>query len=202
MHAILVHGMGRSPLSMAWLGLRLRLAGHSVSYFSYSTAREDFTCCVSRLQKQIQASTQNKKYIVVGHSLGAVLLRVALAVQSHQPSATFLLAPPTQACAIAKYFAHWRLYRWLTGEMGQLLANVDFMRQLPAPPKNAVIFAGCGGPRLRLLPYGVQANDGILAVDETRLPGFDVHVVRTIHTLIMNHRSVVQTICAVRSEAG
>ena len=201
MHAILVHGMGRSSLSMAWLGLRLRLARHSVSYFSYSAAQEEFACCVSRLRKQIQACTKNKEYIVVGHSLGTVLLRCALADQAHQPRATFLLAPPTQACAMAKRLSGWRLYRWLTGEMGQLLASADFMRRLPAPPKNAVIFAGCSGPRLHLLPYGVQANDGILAVDETRLPGFETHVVPSIHTLIMNHPSVMQTICAARAEA-
>lgn len=195
MHAILIHGMGRSPLSMGWLGLRLRLAGYSVSYFSYSAAREGFIDCVARLQAHIRAHANKGDYLVAAHSLGTVLVRAALVALPQPPRASFLIAPPTQACAMAKRFAGWRLFRWMTGECGQLLANADLMRKLPPPPANTTLFAGCGGPRLRWLPYGRQENDGILAVAETRWPGLDTQQVRALHTFIMNHRQVVQTIC-------
>jgi hypothetical protein len=201
MHAILVHGMGRTSLSMAWLGLRLRLAGHSVSFFSYSAAQDDFHTCVARLRRHI-ANRRSGKYIVVGHSLGTVLLRAGLADISHQPHAAFLLAPPCRACAMARFFASWKLYKWATGEMGQLLADETFMQQLPAPPDKTLIFSGNGGPKHRRLPYGVQANDGILAVEETRLQGFAICVVPTVHTFIMNHPAVAQAIHESCMEVG
>ncbi len=103
MHAILVHGMGRSPLSMTWLGLRLKLSGHRVHYFSYCVSRESFSVCIKRLRTFIAARTQQQPYLVVGHSLGTVLLRTTLASITQQPCATYLLAPPTLACAMARH---------------------------------------------------------------------------------------------------
>jgi hypothetical protein len=195
MHVVLVHGMGRSPLSMAWLYFRLRLAGHRVSAFSYSAARQDFRSCVVHLADFLATKTAGQTYAVIGHSLGTVFLRSVLAEIQHQPTATFLLAPPTRACAMAKLFSAWPLYRLATGECGQLLADEDFMRSLPPAPANSLIFAGISGPRRHWLPNGIAPNDGVLAVAETRLSGIPHFPVRTIHTFIMNHRSVIQAIC-------
>jgi pimeloyl-ACP methyl ester carboxylesterase len=200
MRIILVHGMGRTPLSMAWLGLRLRFMGHRVSFFSYSTAREGFHACVARLKTYI-ADHGDKEYIAVGHSLGTVLLRAALSEFSHQPHTAFLIAPPTEACAMARFFSGWKLYQWATGEMGQLLADEKFMRELPAPPNKTLIFAGDGGPKHRCLPYGARANDGVLAVEETQLRGCPIRVVSAIHTFIMNHPVVIRAISSACSEA-
>ncbi len=50
--------------------------------------------------------------------------------------------------------------------MGQLLADEPFMLQLPMPPVSTRIYAGVGGPRASWLPFGTEANDGILSVSE------------------------------------
>ena len=50
--------------------------------------------------------------------------------------------------------------------MGQLLADKPFMLQLPLPPVPTRIYAGVGGPRASWLPFGTEANDGILSVPE------------------------------------
>src|SRR5262245_14508865 len=126
MRIVLVHGMGRTPLSMAWLALRLRLAGHRVRLFGYSAAHESFAACSTRLARQIMEHAAGRPYAVVGHSLGAVLLRQALSQLQQAPCATFLLAPPTRACDAARFFAASMPYRFFTGEMGQLLASAAF----------------------------------------------------------------------------
>jgi alpha-beta hydrolase superfamily lysophospholipase len=87
--------------------------------------------------------------VVIGHSLGAVLLRAALPRLARPPVACFLLAPPTQASLAARRFAPRRLYRLFTGEMGQKLASQPFMDALPLPAVPTRIYAGTGGPRRR-----------------------------------------------------
>lgn len=201
MRIFLVHGMGRTSLSLAWLSSRLRRAGHDVIMFSYSAMREDFVPCAKRLGQFIDAQAQGEAYAVVGHSLGSVLLREALARLRHKPAAVFLLAPPTRAVAMAKFFSRWRLYKFLGGECGQLLASDGFMQNLPAPPANSMILAGTRGLRSRLLPHGDAVNDGILSVDETKLEGVPHQSFKASHTFIMNHPAIVDTICRTLAKA-
>ena len=98
-----------------------------------------------------------------------------------------------RACRAARFFSRFGLYRALTGEMGQLLADEAFMQSLPLPP-NTVIYAGTGGPRARWLPFGNQPNDGILALDEMLGAGGESVEVAASHTFIMNSRAVFDDI--------
>jgi hypothetical protein len=50
MHAILIHGMGRTPASMLILAVRLRKAGIRPRFFAYSAAFERWESCVNRLE--------------------------------------------------------------------------------------------------------------------------------------------------------
>lgn len=129
---------------------------------------------------------------LVGHSLGTVLIRTALGqLGNRAPCVCFFLAPPMVACKAARFFSRFRLYRLLTGEMGQLLSDGPFMLQLPLPPVPTRIYAGVGGPRASWLPFGTEANDGILSVSEAtgRYKARTVEV-PSLHTFIMNSRPV------------
>ncbi|MDO9387085.1 MAG: alpha/beta hydrolase [Thiobacillus sp.] len=129
---------------------------------------------------------------LVGHSLGTVLIRMALGqLGNRAPCVCFFLAPPMVACKAARFFSRFRLYRLLTGEMGQLLSDGPFMLQLPLPPVPTRIYAGVGGPRASWLPFGTEANDGILSVSEAtgRCKARTVEV-PSLHTFIMNSRPV------------
>lgn len=200
MHAILIHGMGRTPLSMVLLAIRLRLAGIRPHLFGYSAAFEGWQSCASRLTRFIETHTEHDNYIVVGHSLGTVLTRAVLPRLSRPPKACFLLAPPTIACLAARKFAPLKLYQWLTGEIGQLLAKQEFMAALPQPTAPAKIYAGVGGATGRYSLFGKQPNDGILALHETLLPQISVLIVPSVHTFIMNARAVAQDIIRLASE--
>ncbi len=194
MHAILLHGMARTPLAMLVLAVRLRKAGMSPHLFAYSAAFESWDGCRKRLQRFIQRRVANAPFILIGHSLGSVLIRGVLPRLAHKPEACFLLAPPTKACMAARKFAPRGLYKLITGEMGQLLARADFMDALPIPEVPTRVYAGVKGPRGRYSPFGEVCNDGILALHETALPGASCVEVQAMHTFIMLNQGVARDI--------
>lgn len=200
MDIVLIHGMGRTPASMLMLKQRLAKLGHKTHLFGYAAWAENLETVSNRLIRKIERQVGSQPYAVIGHSLGSVILRRALAeLTSNPPAHSFLLAPPMRACKAARYFSRFRLYRTLTGEMGSLLADEAFMQSLPLPP-NTVIYAGTAGPRASWLPFGNAANDGILSLDEVVSESGERVEVAASHTFIMNSRAVVDDI--VRRLAG
>jgi len=192
MDLVLIHGMGRTPLSMLRLRRRLRRAGHNPLLFGYSPAFESLQGAATRLVRLIDRRVDSANYALVGHSLGTVIIRTALGqLENRAPSACFFLAPPMVACKAARFFSRFRLYRLLTGEMGQLLALDAFMLHLPMPAVPTRIYAGVAGPRASWLPFGMEANDGILSVSEaTGRFGAAAVEVPSLHAFIMNSKRV------------
>jgi hypothetical protein len=194
MRAILIHGMGRTPVAMLGLATRLRAAGMAPRLFAYSAAIERWEGCLNRLERYIKKTAETEQYILVGHSLGSVLIRGVLPRLPHKPIACFFLAPPTKACLAARKFAPRLIYKMFTGEMGQLLADATFMEALPLPDVPTKIYAGINGPRGRYSPFGEECNDGILALHETVLPDALHQQVPSLHTFIMNKHEVARDI--------
>ena len=194
MRAILIHGLGRTPASMLVLALRLRASGIQSRLFGYFAAIERWNGCVLRLEKFISQHTDDDDFIIIGHSLGTVLTRGVLPRLTHKPLACFFLAPPTKACFAARKLAPLRVYKLLTGEMGQLLANPDFMDSLLLPDVPTKIYSGINGIRGRYSPFGEQLNDSVLAVEETLLPDVPAETVKAVHTFIMNKKVIAEDI--------
>lgn len=192
MHVVLIHGMGRTPLSMLRLRRRLKQAGHVPLLFGYTPTFETLNGTSSRLANLIERGVANASYALVGHSLGSVLIRATLGrLHAHPPVACFFLAPPMVACKAARHFSRFRIYRWLTGEMGSLLADDAFMRALPMPSGFVRAYVGTGGPRSHWLPFGMEDNDGVLSVAEATGPFADgVMHVKALHAFIMRHPGV------------
>jgi pimeloyl-ACP methyl ester carboxylesterase len=192
MDLVLVHGMGRTPFSMLRLRRRLRRAGHHPILFGYSPTLETLQGATARLVKLIERRVDTSHYALVGHSLGTVIIRSALdQLENRAPSACIFLAPPIVVCKAARFFSRFWPYQWLMGEMGQLLAQDAFMQGLPMPAVPTRIYAGVAGPRAACLPFGMEANDGILSLSEAT-GGFAAQVVQVpaLHTFIMNSAQV------------
>ncbi len=197
MNAILIHGMGRTPIAMSILPARLRASNIRPHLFGYSVTFERWDDCIQRLENFIMRRVRTNEYIMVGHSLGAVLTRAVLPRMIHKPSACFLLASPTQVCKAARHFAPYRFAKLFGGEIGQLLANPQFMQSLPPTGIHTKIYAGTGAPRGRYSPFGEEANDGVLTVTETWLPNVPLQTLPVLHTFIMNSRVVTQDIVKI-----
>lgn len=192
MDLVLIHGMGRTPLSMLRLRRRLRRAGHHPILFGYSPTFETLQGATTRLVKLIERRVDTTHYALVGHSLGTVIIRSALSqLDNRAPSACLFLAPPMLACKAARFFSKFWPYQWMMGEMGQLLAQDAFMLGLPMPAMPTRIYAGVGGPRASWLPFGMAANDGILSLSEAT-GHFTAQAVQVpcLHTFIMNSTQI------------
>lgn len=197
MHVVLIHGMGRTPVSMLRLRQRLKRAGHIPHLFAYSPTFETLAGATARLARLIARRIGGERYALVGHSLGSVLIRATVGRLQAPPAACFFLAPPMVACKAARYFSRFRLYRWLTGEMGCLLADAAFMRSLPIPPGVLRIYVGTRGPRAAWLPFGLEENDAILSVPEATGDCASAAMkVRALHTWIMHAQAVYDDILA------
>lgn len=194
MDAILIHGMGRTPLAMSILAARLRTAGIRPRFFGYSVTFEKLEGCVRRLERLISGRIKTNEYIIIGHSLGTVITRATLPRLTHKPTACFLLTPPTQACKAARHFAPYRLAKLLGGEMAQLLADQHFMESIPPVNVPTKIYAGTAGPRGRHSPFGDEPNDSVLMVKEMVLPNVPLQTVPVLHTFIMNSKVVTRDI--------
>jgi len=182
--------MFRTPAAMALLGHRLSKGGLDVSFFGYSVVWETTEECAERLRKKaFEVGSSGEGWVIVGHSLGAVLSRMVFPKLGHRrPTACIFLSPPSRACLLAKLVhGHTPLFRWLTRDAGRLLADQDFMSALPVPNVPMRIYAGTAGPTGRLSPFGNEPNDAILTVEDTRIgAGETVIEVPAIHSLIMN----------------
>ena len=194
MDAILIHGMGRTPLAMSILAARLQRSNIRPRLFGYSVTFERLDTCVQRLEKFITTRIKTNEYIIIGHSLGTVITRATVPKLIHKPAACFLLTPPTQACKAARYFAPKRWVKLIGGEMAQLLADQHFMESIPPLDVPAKIYAGTAGPRGRYSPFGDEPNDSVLTVRETLLPNVPMQTIPVLHTFIMNSRVVTQDI--------
>lgn len=197
MDAILIHGMGHTPLAMSLLAIRLRASNIQPHLFGYSVTFENWEKCLQRYQKFIERHTASNEYIIIGHSLGTVLTRATLPRLTHPPKACFFLAPPTQVTKAASAFAHRRLIKLFMGDVGKVLADEKGMRSLPLPNVPTKIYAGIAGPRGRYSPFGEEPNDGLLTVKETLLPNIPTQTVPSLHTFIMNSKFVTQDIVRI-----
>ena len=194
MDAILIHGMGRTPLAMSLLAARLRASGVRPLLFGYSVTFERLDGCVRRLERFIARRIGTREYIIIGHSLGTIITRTTLPRLIHKPAACFLLSPPARACKAARYFAPYRFTRLFGGEMAQLLANQQFMESIPPTGVPMKIYAGTAGPRGRYSPFGDEPNDSVLTVKEMTLPDVPLQTIPVLHTFIMNSKVVTQDI--------
>jgi len=200
MHIVLVHGLGRTPLSMARLARCLKKAGHATESIGYIAALEPFEHIRTRVRARLLASAAAGPYAAIGHSLGGLLLRAALAdfpASVPPPRLLVTLGSPTRPPRIARSLRDVWLYRRLAGECGQLLADADFLRSLHVPSVPYTAIAGTRGWPRHVGPFRGALNDGLVALDETRAADSVEHVhVPAFHTFLMNSRAVQQHICA------
>lgn len=178
---VLVHGMGRTSLSMAPMGAALRRSGYRVLHVGYSSQGPDVAGIGAELAAAIDGELKRapaSRVHVVGHSLGTVATRWML---THDPppvpGRVVMLAPPNRGSRAADRFA---------GLVGWLLPPIRDLRTT-------------GGPAVRLgVPDGVEVaviagdRDGKVSVEETCLAGAAHVVVPSGHTFIMVRPQVIE----------
>jgi hypothetical protein len=192
---LLIHGLARTPLSLLGLARALRRDGHHPQLVGYVGALESYSAIVGRVRSCLQAVARTgEPHAAVGHSFGGLILRAALGdwpVELATPRCVVMLGTPNQVPRLAQRFRGWRLYRWVNGEAGQLLAQPEFFARLPVQRVPLTVIAGTKGWPRAVSLFGGEPNDGVVAVAETRLStAATVVELPASHTFMMNNRQV------------
>lgn len=197
---IVVHGLGRTPASMAILVSRLKNAGFRVVSFGYPSTTEPMEALVDRLQAEVARCCGNEAETVhfVTHSMGGVLVRSYLSQQPQTHSGrVVMLSPPSQGSELVDAFADSPLLRSVLGPAGSRLGtdSASIPSQLgPIRFKLGIIT----GDR-SLNPLGSWLipgpDDGKVSVDRAKVEGAaDFMVVSATHSFIMNRRDVAEEV--------
>ena len=195
MLVLLVHGLGRTPLSLFGLASELRRAGHHTRFFAYSPTFESLERILRRLRCRLRDIARPGKPVgLIGHSLGGLFLRMAIRdVPELRVHHLVTLGTPLCSPRLAKLASRWFAFRYFTRDCGRFLASVADMKNLPMLTIPTTPIAGTAGPRGRFSPFGDEANDGIVTVAETRA---DV-LLPVLHTFMMDARAVRERILAL-----
>lgn len=146
----------------------LRRTGMATSSFGYAAALQDFASIERRLRMRVERLARGGPYVLVGHSLGGVLLRSTLAslgADVRPPEHLFLLGSPTQAARLALRLGHLAPFRALTGDCGQLLGSPDRMARVQARAVRTTAIVGTRSLPLQRA-FGDEPNDGVVSVSE------------------------------------
>lgn len=194
MQALFVHGMGRSPVSGWPLLWQLRRAGLETSAFGYAVTFEDFARIRRRLAPRLLALAARGSYILIGHSLGGVLLRAvvnSLPPGTRQPSRMFLLGVPIRPARLAQTLGKNPIYRALTRDCGQLLGSPVRMSEVGPSSVPTTVIAGVRGLTGRHSPFGSEPNDGLVSVSEVSAEWLiDQVQVPIVHTVLPSSKRV------------
>lgn len=204
---ILVHGLMRSSESMAPLKKRLSNEHPQslVVSFEYASTRKDVASHAAALMEVVDCFPADTELYFVGHSLGNIVVRYALAEWQRQKSAETLkqvkrvvmLGPPNQGSSIAKKLSEIGLFATVTGRSGLELGPEwdHFEARLTTPPCPFGIVAGRLENKLAQNPLVDGVGDFVVSVDETKLDGCsDFLEVPQIHSFLMNDKQVQQAV--------
>jgi triacylglycerol lipase len=178
---------------MMLLQERLEEAGFATVSHGYVAAFDgDISDLAEELREVVLEEVRTPCYHFVAHSLGNVIVRQGF--EEGWPEGLgriVMLAPPNQPPKLARWVKDNPIFKLWSGEAGQRIADPGYYRQLPVPEVEFGVIAGDRGQSLTF----DEPNDGILAVDSTRLAGMaDFLVLPRSHTFLMNGRDTAEAV--------
>jgi pimeloyl-ACP methyl ester carboxylesterase len=199
MQILFVHGLGRSPLCGAALLRQLRSQGCQTSNFSYLAALESVDSITARLVRSIRRMASKGDYVLIGHSLGGVLLRLALRSLpggTRLPRRLILIASPIKSSRLARWSRSYRLYRMFGNDCGALLASAKRMAEIGRPPVPTLCFIGTRSPKNTRRAFPGEASDGVLSLSEVYAP-WAQEIVRIAddHLNLPSNAQLIERVC-------
>ncbi len=194
---VLVHGLWVHGIAMELMRRRVARAGYQALAYSYPSMRLTLTENAGRLARYLRELPASRLHLV-GHSLGGLIVLRAIELAISLPPGRVVLAGTP---FVESYTAR-RLARLPGGRtaLGRSLPEwLGAAHSRPAPVREIGVIAGnspFGLGRL-VAPDLPRPNDGVVSVEETRLPGMHDHVVLPVsHSGMLISRAVARQMCA------
>jgi Alpha/beta hydrolase family len=193
---LLVHGLWMHGLAMQLMKHRLERQGYAVCAYSYPTVRLSLHDNASRLARYCGPFSGRRVHFV-GHSMGGIVaLKAAELLSPAARGRIVLVGSPFADSYSGRRLECVRVGRMLLGRcMDQWLKEP---RETSSELDIGVV-AGNGGFGLgRIVAPGLpKPHDGVIAVEETRVPGMRDHVILPVsHTAMLVSRPVLHQVCA------
>jgi len=194
---VLLHGLGRSKDSFGTLEEALEGEGYEVAAIAYPSTRRSVREHAEAIATVLGRLEGARSVSFVTHSLGGIVVRDLLSLdrpwkQGLRVERVVMMAPPSRGSAIAEALKNWLPYRFATGEVGQELTPEGVAR-LPLPACELGIIAGNWRHAKTLNPFLQGDSDGVVTVEEARLPGAaDFLVVDAPHTFILENPASIE----------
>jgi len=206
---VLLHGMGRSPLSMKRIQWTLRAAGYQVVNVSYPSRRYSVERLSGKYLQTVMTEKvplDAKKVHFITHSLGGILLRQYLAHHAvTNLGRVVMLAPPNHGSLVVDLLRRRALGRWILGPAGCELgaAANDAAQRLGPVDFPLGVIAG----DVSLNPFFSRVlkspNDGKVTVESAKIDGMsDFVVVHSSHTWMMWRSQTLRYILAFLREGN
>lgn len=195
---LMLHGLGRSPRLFRDMEAALREAGYDAVAISYPSLTKNVAGHAEHLRRVLDEADGVRRVSFVTHSLGGIVLREALVLDSAwrgrlELGRVVMLAPPNQGSELALTLSELPLFDLLGGPSAG--ETVKGHRYADPPPEVEIgVIAGATPGDGGFNPLLSANNDGVVTVEETRLAGMrDFRVVTAPHTVIA---SAPETIAA------
>lgn len=202
---VLVHGIWMPGAVMAMLGYRLERCGFRGKLFAYYAVDVELDENAARLASAVAAAADGPVH-VVGHSLGGVLaLRMYARHPDAPPGRIVCLGSPLAGSRAALGLERWEFGRRMLGRTlrtGVLDEPAARWGAEVTARRDVGVIAGTRPIGLGRVVAGFEeANDGAVAVSETRLPGAADHLVMPVtHTGLVWSQSVADQVATFLRE--
>ena len=190
---VAVHGLWMVGGVMAILRRRLEPRGFEFHPFGYASIRAGLDANAARLADFV-ATVPGDTVHLLGHSLGCVVIRALLERREFdRPGRAVCLGPPFTGSVTAERVARLPGGAHLIGRsLRDLLARGGFKKAV-AGREIGIVAGNVSFGMGRLFGSFAGPNDGMVAVEETRLDGAADHIVLPVaHTALLWSREVAR----------
>jgi pimeloyl-ACP methyl ester carboxylesterase len=176
---LLLHGLLMNRHAMALLALHLRAAGFATHAINYHSLLDDPEAHVAATLQAFRALNFRRVHLV-GHSMGGVVMlksveRMPEEERQGRLGHALALGSPLTGCEAARAMQRHALGLWALGRSVELWRH-GYPLRIPS----GVVTGSVAGTRrfgLGAVLNDLQgANDGVVRVEETRLPGLADHL--------------------------